>query len=288
MDIIEKAGGRFVCLSAFAFLKGAAMTIEEMKKRKQEMGFTNEMIAELSGVPLGTVQKIFCGQTKSPRYDTLQALQSVLADDVLVLCEPSAAYNATSGETPDEPDSPKTMADYLALPEGTRIELIDGKFYDMAAPTTIHQVLGGELLFILKSFVAENDGQCVPFVAPTDVQLDCDDKTMVQPDVLVVCDRKKITKARIVGAPDFIAEVVSSTNMGMDIFIKMNKYKKAGVREYWIIFPESKEVMVYDFAKSAEPSYYTFKDTVPVAIWDGKCTVDFRRIYKQMEFMYEQ
>ena len=77
------------------------MTIEEMKKRKLETGFTNEMIAELSGVPLGTVQKIFSGQTKSPRYDTLQALQKVLADDVLVLCEPSAAYNIVTSK-PDE------------------------------------------------------------------------------------------------------------------------------------------------------------------------------------------
>ncbi|MBO4373872.1 MAG: Uma2 family endonuclease [Lachnospiraceae bacterium] len=267
------------------------MTIDEMKKRKTEMGFTNEMIAELSGVPLGTVQKIFCGKTRSPRYDTLRALQKVLADDVLVLCEPSAAYNrvkAKPQDPADERDDVKTLADYLALPEGTRIELIDGKFYDMAAPTTIHQGFGGEIFTILKNHVAENGGECVPFIAPTDVQLDCDDKTMVQPDVLVVCDRKKITKARIVGAPDFIAEVSSPSNTGMDIFIKKNKYKKAGVNEYWIIFPESKEVMVYDFAKSAEPSYYTFNDTVPVAIWDGKCSVDFRSIYKRMEFMYEQ
>ena len=264
------------------------MTIEEMKKRKQELGFTNEMIAQLSGVPLGTVQKIFCGKTRSPRYDTLQALQKVLADDVLVLCEPSAAYNKMPEAAVELPDAPRTIVDYMALPEGARIELIDGKFYDMAAPTTIHQGVGGEIFTVLKNHVLENSGDCVPFFAPTDVQLDCDDKTMVQPDVLVVCDRKKITKARIVGAPDFIAEVVSVSNTGMDIFIKMNKYKKAGVREYWIIFPESKEVMVYDFARSAEPSYYTFDDTVPVAIWDGKCRVDFRSIYKRMEFMYEQ
>ena len=80
--------------------------------------------------------------------------------------------------------------------------------------------------------------KCVPFVAPTDVQLDCDDKTMVQPDVLVVCDRSKITKERIVGAPDLVMEVISPSRVTVDIFIKVQKYKNAGVREYWLVFKQ--------------------------------------------------
>lgn len=56
------------------------MTIEEMKARKVELGYTNEKVADLSGVPLGTVQKIFAGETKSPRYDTIQKLTKLLED----------------------------------------------------------------------------------------------------------------------------------------------------------------------------------------------------------------
>ena len=51
------------------------MTIQEMKEKKREKGYTYAQMAELSGVPLGTIQKIFSGETESPRYDTLQALE---------------------------------------------------------------------------------------------------------------------------------------------------------------------------------------------------------------------
>ena len=63
------------------------MNIQEMKEKKKEKGYTNEQIAELSGVPLGTVQKIFGGTTTSPRYDTLKALEKIFADGtVLCIC----------------------------------------------------------------------------------------------------------------------------------------------------------------------------------------------------------
>jgi Uma2 family endonuclease len=178
------------------------------------------------------------------------------------------------------------MDDYIRLPEGTRVELIDGKFYDMAAPTTVHQGIGFEICYQLKNYVTENGGKCVPFIAPTDVQLDCDDKTMVQPDVLVVCDRSKITRERVVGAPDLVVEIVSPSNVITDVLIKLYKYKNAGVREYWIVFPDEKMVMVYNFEQGTSPVEYTFADSIPVGIWDGKCKIDFERIYDQIGFLY--
>ena len=81
------------------------MTIEEMKAKKIELGYTNETVARLSGVPLGTVQKIFAGETKSPRYDTIQKLQKVLSpsSEYILTKEPHSelaeqgyAYNAIS------------------------------------------------------------------------------------------------------------------------------------------------------------------------------------------------
>ena len=283
------------------------MTVEQMIQKKKELGCSNQLIADLSGVPLGTVQKIFSGSTKAPRYHTLQALDKVFSEmgsesdklevpgdlisqsGVSILKEPQPAYQpgyyrAASVRRIGD----KTIEDYLALPEGTRVELIDGVFYDMAAPGTIHQRIAGQIFYTFEKHIIENGGSCVPFIAPTDVQLDCDDKTMVQPDVMIVCDRDKLTRPRLVGAPDLIVEVVSPSNWKMDVYLKLKKYKNAGVREYWVVLPEEKSVMVYRFETSREPIEYTFDDKVPVGIWENQCEVDFSVIYDRIRFLYEK
>ena len=277
------------------------MTIEEMIKRKKELGYSYQYISEQSGVPLGTVQKVFGGSTSSPRQSTLKALSRLFETSIsynspdsdsinIGAVKESSSYTYGSSAIKIDSYEGKTLEDYLALPEGTRIEMIDGVFYDMAAPTFVHQRIAAMIFNIFENFVNENGGPCIPSIAPTDVQLDCDDKTMVQPDVLVVCDRDKIIKARVVGAPDLIVEVLSPSNWYMDIIRKMKKYKNAGVREYWIVLPDTKSVLVYDFennSNSTEPIEYSFNDTVPVRIWDGKCTVDFKIIYDKVSFLYD-
>ena len=119
----------------------------------------------------------------------------------------------------------------------------------MSAPTSVHQLLGTEILLVLKDYIRKQHGRCVPIASPIDVQLDCDDKTMVQPDVIVVCDREKIQNRCIFGAPDFVAEVLSESTRKKDLVLKLNKYMTAGVREYWLVDPDRKKVIVYDLKR---------------------------------------
>ena len=269
------------------------MLVDEMKIKKRELGYSNKKLSELSGVPVGTIQKIFSGETKTPRFETLLALSDALQFWELRDSVPAARQGLSQEEIRKikedifENNRKKTVDDYLAIPDGVRVELIDGQFYDMAAPTTIHQQLAMKLSIALDNYKLNNNGKCMVFSAPTDVQLDEDDKTMVQPDVFIVCSRDKIIKARIKGAPDMVIEIVSPSDVFKDVLIKMLKYKKAGVKEYWIVFPENLGIMVYEFTKSDEPVSYTFNDKVPVGIWGGKCKIDFKEIYKQIEFLYK-
>ena len=128
----------------------------------------------------------------------------------------------------------------------------------------------------------------MPFMAPTDVQLDCDDRTVVQPDVMVVCDRGKYRNGRVWGAPDLIIEVLSPSTRKKDMTLKQHKYANAGVREYWMIEPKSQQILVYDFEHEDFPKIYGFSDRIPVLIWDGRCEIDFSMIWEHVKFLYEQ
>lgn len=180
-----------------------------------------------------------------------------------------------------------TLEDYLALPDDQRVELIDGVFFEMEAPTYIHQGVGGRLYTIFENYIESRQGSCFAFTAPVDVQLDCDDKTVVQPDVLIVCDMDKFRKGRVFGAPDLVVEVLSPSTSRKDRSLKLVKYKRAGVREYWIIDPDRRQVWVYEFERSDVPVIYGFEDTVPVGIYGGECKVDFAQIYDRMRPLYD-
>jgi len=276
------------------------VTIEEMRQRKRELGLTNQMIAERSGIPLSTVQKVFAGATSSPRRETIEALERVLGQDKSavygdpvtsdrMVCETSAAYNvsAVDGNSSDTENRLYTLEDYLRLPDDQRVELIDGVFYDMAAPTTIHQSIAGFLHKKFLDFVMANKGPCFPFISPVDVQLDCDDKTVVQPDVLVVCDRTKYKNGRVFGAPDLVIEVLSPSTRRKDMQLKMYKYAGAGVREYWMVDPEKKLVVQYDLEHLGIPAIYNFQSVIPVLIWDSACRIDLGEMDETIGFLWE-
>ena len=249
------------------------MTIQEMNEIKRERGYTYEQIAALSGVPLSTVRKVLGGKTRSPRYATLRSLAKVFEEDALPrgVSEAKAVYAAKQ-------DGEYTLEDYLALPDDQRVELIDGVFYEMSTPKGYHQLIAGQLYSILLAWIRSKGGKCMPFISPVDVQLDCDNRTIVQPDVLILCDPAKYTPDRIVGAPDFIAEVLSRSTQSKDMVLKLNKYMTAGVREYWMIDPLKKLILTYHFENNNDYAVYTFRDKVPVKIYGGELVIDFAEI----------
>ena len=148
----------------------------------------------------------------------------------------------------------------------------------MGAPTANHQLIAGVIYTEFFNYIKKNKGTCIPFIAPTDVQLDCDNRTMVQPDVFVVCDRDKLNQKRLFGAPDYVLEVLSPSTRNKDMLIKCAKYQNAGVREYWMVDPMKKRVFVYTFEDETDMTMYTFQDKIPVNIYNGDLVIDFAEV----------
>lgn len=147
-----------------------------------------------------------------------------------------------------KPDKRYTLEEWRSWPEDERWELIDGIVYNMSpSPNVGHQEKGFDLGRRLGNFL--EDKPCRVFLAPLDVFLDDESeesaKTVVQPDVLVVCDQAKIHEDGIRGAPDFVAEVLSDSTANKDFSIKKEIYERHGVREYWLIQPDTGTVFQY-------------------------------------------
>ncbi|HUX42837.1 MAG TPA: Uma2 family endonuclease [Rectinemataceae bacterium] len=165
---------------------------------------------------------------------------------------------------------------YCAWPEDERWELIAGTAYAMSpAPRRRHQGLAGALYVQLHHHF--EDKPCRPYVAPIDVFLPeadealADIDTVVQPDLLVVCDPTKLIDEGILGAPDFIIEILSPSSALRDQSEKRKLYEAKGVREYWIVNPDTLEAFMYRLRDGAYglPSVASLASATAVAIFPG-------------------
>lgn len=270
------------------------MNLSEMKLIMEEKGYSYAKLSELTRISEDRLRKIF-EEEVFPNYGEILKLERALnpAMKTLYVSEPEPAYYVKKKYT---------LKDYYALPDQVRAELIDGQFYFMASPTSEHQIVSKSISFCIEDYLRKNKGTCKVFCAPMDVQLDCDEYTMMQPDILIVCDRDKIKK-HIVGAPDLIIEILSPGTKKHDMTIKLRKYRRAGVREYWMVDLEKECVMTYFFEESENPVIYTQEYTVthisgevgglcsagdgsvakvPVKIYDGNLKIDFEEIFAEM------
>ena len=137
-----------------------------------------------------------------------------------------------------------TYADYLQISDSKRYELIQGQFWLMAGAGALHQRAVGEMHRQLANQLVGKPGRV--FVAPFDVRLaetyeaDGFESNVVQPDVLITCDRTKETATGLKGTPDVTIEVISPNGSGRDLVVKRRLYERAGVPEYWAFDPEGR------------------------------------------------
>lgn len=172
-----------------------------------------------------------------------------------------------------------TYEEYLKFPEGERIELIDGEIYYMSpAPSRVHQRLVTEISREIGNYVKSNNRECEVYVAPFDVRFveegdtEENSRNVVQPDISVICDKTKLDDRGCIGAPDFIIEIVAPSNASIDYVKKLYLYEKFRVREYWIVNPLTRNVIVYRLNEEKqywEPEKYSFDDTIKVGIFKG-------------------
>ena len=174
-----------------------------------------------------------------------------------------------------------TYEDYCSWDDDERLELIDGKIYVMSpAPLRIHQKIVMNLSAILFNFL--KDKPCEVYSAPFDVRLnaDTDDNTVVQPDIVVICDQSKLTDKGCVGVPDLIIEVLSPSSVVNDKVVKFKAYREAGVREYWVVDPENSLVLVnlLDRANYTTHPYYGDSACISVSVLEG-CVIDLKDVF---------
>lgn len=161
-----------------------------------------------------------------------------------------------------------TEEDYYNLPEDVRAELIDGQLYYQAAPSRIHQEILNFLNTEINIYVRSKGGICRVYPAPFAVKLQ-QDKSIVEPDISVICDLNKLTDQGCTGAPDWIIEIISPSTSSHDYVRKLNLYLDAGVREYWIVDPRKAKVHVYHLEDSCfDMDTYAFSDTIKANIYD--------------------
>ena len=177
-----------------------------------------------------------------------------------------------------ENEKPRFTADqFFALisEEDVRAELLNGEIVMQAGASTRHQRISNELSFALTSYVKKNGGKCSVFYAPYDVVLN--DRNVVQPDVMVICDPTKLGEKKAYGAPDLVIEILSEDKK-RDLVTKHGIYAEGGVREYWIVDPFKDRVIVYYFGSIVDVSFYDFDKPVPVGIWDGELEINLAEL----------
>lgn len=180
-----------------------------------------------------------------------------------------------------------TYADYLTWPDNERWELINGVPYAMSpAPSRLHQEISGMIFGAFFTYL--KGSKCKLYAAPFDVRLpensqnsDDEIETVVQPDIVVVCDSNKLDERGCYGVPDLVVEILSPGTSKIDINDKFFLYQRFGVKEYWIVYPTDKTVMVFHLNVQGvygRADMYAREDKIEVPLLGG-LVVDLKEVF---------
>jgi Uma2 family endonuclease len=181
-----------------------------------------------------------------------------------------------------------TYEDYLNWPDTERMEIIDGHIYMMAPPSRLHQKVSGAIYAQFFNYLKDKD--CEVYYAPFGVRLpeegeqsDKAIKNVVEPDIVVVCDKTKLDDQGCKGAPDLIVEVTSPSTARKDKMEKFNLYERHGVKEYWIVEPENKIVSVFTLQENkryGRPDVYSVEDKIKVSLF-GDLVIELKDVFEK-------
>jgi Uma2 family endonuclease len=181
------------------------------------------------------------------------------------------------------------FSDYLRWPEDERWELIRGVAYNMGpAPSRKHQKVSVTLVNMFYNYLKEKDTPCEVYAAPFDVRLPEENtrpediQTVVQPDIVIICDKSKLDDQGCKDSPDLIVEIISPATAAKDYITKLALYEQNGVKEYWVVHPIDKVVMVYQLAENGiygRPIFYAAEDQVEVGIFGSDLVIDMKAVF---------
>ena len=166
-------------------------------------------------------------------------------------------------------DQRMTTNELSKMGESRDLQLIDGHLVVSEMAGVSHQRMVKSLGRTISDFVEKKKGKCEVFDVGVNVFLDEDEYTLVIPDIAVICNPSQITEKGVVGAPDWMIEVVSPSTRQNDYHKKLHKYMDAGVREYWIVDTDRRVVSVCINGEPMQVTIYSIEDEIPVHIYGG-------------------
>ncbi len=259
----------------------ASMSQRDLEKKTGVKQAEISKIERAEGNPsLETMQKLYAGFGTLVSFDTSVKIRKEVTDvEIPAALAPYLPIRKKQGEY--------TIFDIEDLPEEVRVELIDGVIYDMATPTLTHQFVISELHYEIRKFIENAKGKCIVLESPIGVWFEEDDKNFLEPDLLIACNPDIIKYKGIVGAPDFVLEVLSPSTVSRDIKLKRELYLKKGVRELWLLDPIKKRLIVFEQNGDVLGEIHLLTETVEVKIYDGKLKIDLKPILDIIE-RYEE
>lgn len=263
------------------------MNIEGLKRRKKALKLTNKDIAELTGIPVSTVNKIFSGATKSPRYDTLLAIEDAIGKKEI---QSDKITRYEYGVSTDNPMMVRETSNYALntrkytekdldeLPPGNFAELMDGILYFKGMPSLTHERMIARIRTVIDRYIETHHGECETFSSHFAMRLrdeeNAEETNVLLPDIMVVCNPDLLTEELCDGPADWVIEVASPYNSKNDYQKKAYHYRVGGVREYWIVDSQKRIVTVFNYESERMErmegiTIYSFEEEIPVMIYPG-------------------